>query len=166
MRITKTKVASVVAGTAVLALAGTGAMAYFSQSGSGSGSATVGSTAGWTVAVQAKSAGVDNLFPDASTQTYPFTVTNSSAGGVKLFTTSVAIDADANGDITSGSGVVAGCKAAWYGAAIGTNPAPTASNVAPGASVNGTVIISMPVNEATNQNVCQGKSPKFTVTAQ
>jgi hypothetical protein len=44
MRITKTKAASVIAATAVVALAGTGAMAYWTTTGSGTGSATTGTT--------------------------------------------------------------------------------------------------------------------------
>lgn len=165
MRITKTKVASVVAGTAVVALIGTGAMAYFSQTGSGSGNGTVGTVSGWTVAVGAKISGAANMFPDGSTQTYGFTVTNSSAGGVKLFTTDASVDHDTNGDIISGSSSVTNCKASWFTAAITSNPAPSTGNIAAGNSVNGAVAISMPTNTTDNQNVCQGKSPNFTVTA-
>jgi len=45
MRITKTKIASVVAVTAVVALGGTAAMAYWTTTGSGSGSATATTSA-------------------------------------------------------------------------------------------------------------------------
>ncbi len=165
MRITKSKIAAVAAATAVIALTGTGAMAYFSQTGTGSGPATVGSVNKWTVAVQAQTLGVANLFPDGSTQTFPFTVTNSSAGGVKLFTTSAAIDANGSGDILSGGTAVTGCKASWFSAAIGTNPAPSAGNIAAAGVVNGTAVITMLSNTTDDQNVCQGKSPSFTVTA-
>jgi hypothetical protein len=80
LRITKKRTA-VIAGAAALVLAGTtAAFAYWTTSGSGSGSASVASSA-HTVTLHATTSG--NLYPGASVPV-SFTADNASSGGLQV----------------------------------------------------------------------------------
>jgi hypothetical protein len=87
MRITKTKVASVIAGTAVVALAGTGAMAYWTATGSGTGTAaTAPGTSNLTVT---QTAAPSNLAPGIAAGAIKVDVTNNAAN--KAFVSQVVV---------------------------------------------------------------------------
>lgn len=176
MRITKKKAVAVVAATATIALGATGAYAYFTQTGSGGGTASVGTTTGWDVNIGARdtSVGVPALFPDDSFQRYPVVVTNTSDGGVQLRSLAVSLDASGGGFILIADGPdadtepdpVAGCLASWFEAGlVGAPTVPTGVNTPSGGTIEFDVDITMPTNNDDNQDACQGASPLFTVTA-
>jgi hypothetical protein len=142
----------------VLAVAGA-AIAYFTSSGSGTGTASVGSSTAFTVSVSSDSS--HGLYPGAGSENLAYSVHNGSSGNQNLSGTSAVVAQDTNGDVTSGGSSVAGCKASWFTA---VNNGPTPANLAGGATVNGSVDVSMQ-DSGTNQDACQGASPDITVSA-
>src|SRR3954447_14282035 len=145
---------------AVVALVAAGAaIAYFTSTGSGNGTGSVGNASNWTVAIAAPSGGP--LYPGAGSQTFAYTVTNASSGHQQLQATASSVLADANGDITHNGTAGAGCKAAWFTAA---NTAPAAANLAGGAATSGSVLLTMQ-DSNTDQNACQAASPDIQVNA-
>lgn len=136
-----------------------GAYAYFTSTGSGTGSATVGSSTPFTVAFTATTGGP--VFPDSGTATVHYTVTNPSGAGAQKLSGTAASVAASSGNITEGGTPVSGCLAAWFTA---TNSGPAAGVLAPGQSASGTVAVTMQ-DSGTSQDPCQGKTPDITVTA-
>jgi hypothetical protein len=145
---------------AVLAVAGA-AFAYFSSSGSGTGSATVGSSTAFTVAVSPATGGP--LYPGSGSQTLSYTVTNPGAGSQNLGATTATV-VSSGGNIVHGSTVVTGCLASWF-TATNTAPPPLPQTLAGGAtSTAGSVAVTM-ANAAVSQDACQGTTPDITVSA-
>lgn len=148
-----------IAALAVAVLVGSGvAFAYFTSSGSGTGSAKVGRSSSWTVVPDTATG---TMLPGSGDSTFTYTVENPSSATQHLNATSAAVDADAQGDITEDGNAVAGCKASWFHA-TDTSPAP--ADVAAGDSVSGSVTVTMD-ESGTNQDACQGSSPDITVSA-
>lgn len=142
---------------AVLALAG-GAYAYFTSTGSNTGSVTVGSATPFTVTPGTATG--SSLLPGSGTQSISYTVTNPSSGNQKLTTTTAQV-ASSGLNVTSGGTAVPGCLASWFTV---TNTPPAATDLAGGASTTGSLTVTMPdVN--TNQNACQGVTPDITINA-
>src|SRR5690242_11687883 len=139
----------VVVGVAAVAIAlgtASGAYAYWTSTGNGSGSATTGTSTTWAVTSDAATGGA--LTPGGPTDTIAVHVKNNSTG-VQSLTAVTASVANSNGsDWTS----VTGCSAADY--TVGTVSI-TPGDVAPGATVDGTVTIKMD-NLAADQNGCKG----------
>jgi hypothetical protein len=162
-RFTKKRVVVALSVVAALAVAG-GAIAYFTSSGSGTGSATVGSSAQLSVSVGSPVGSA--LLPDGvSSQTLGYTVTNNASFAQHIGSTTVAVAADSNGDIKHGATSVTGCKASWFSATdSGASAAPNTLD-ASGGHASGTVTVTMPANSTDNQDNCQGASPDITVTA-
>ena len=140
------KRATVVAVTAALVLIGGVAFAYWTSSGSGTGSGTTGTSTEFTVAGGAVTG--PDLTPGGASQSVAFTVTNTGTGSQDL-TSVTAIVADENGD--PWVSVPAGCTAADY--TVGT-PAITYGEIAGGGSVSGTVTLTMN-NLTSNQDACK-----------
>lgn len=131
---------------AAMAVAGI-AVAYFTASGTGSGTASVGSAAGVTIT------GVsfdETLYPGGST-TVRFTVNNSSSN------TSVKVD-KVVADIAEGtngiSGLPRGCDAADFSFGDVT----VNESIAADGSTSATGTLSL-ANSTANQDACQGASP-------
>jgi hypothetical protein len=162
-RFTKKRVVVALSVVAALAVAG-GAIAYFTSSGSGTGSATVGSSSALSVAVAAPSGGP--LYPDGtSAETLGYTVTNNASFAQHIGSTTVTVAADSNGDIKHGSTAVTGCKASWFTASdTGASAAP-ATVASGGGTATGTVTVKMPADSTNDQDACQGASPDITVAA-
>ena len=153
-----TKKRAVVLGVvAVLAVAGI-AIAYFTSSGSGTGSATVGSSSAFKVTVSAPSGGP--LYPGSGSESLAYSVENTGSGFENLNATSVEV-ASKGGNITESGTEVAGCLSTWF-TATDTSPAP--KNLKGGESANGSVKVTMQ-DSGTPQDACQGKSPDITVNA-
>ncbi len=135
-----------VAAIAALAVAGI-AVAYFTASGTGSGTATVGSAAGVTIT----DVTFDNtLYPGGGT-TVRFTINNSSSD------TAVTVDkvvADTAYGTTGVDGLPAGCDAADF--TFGDVTVNT--EIAADGSTSSTGTLSM-ANSSANQDACQGASP-------
>jgi hypothetical protein len=161
----KKRVAVIGAVTAVTLVGGGTAFAYWTASGTGSGTVAVGSTADWTVA-QTSTDGT--MYPGVGTATVTFTATNDADSGFKrLASTDVTatIDDDAAGNIMVGSpaAAVAGCLASWF---VPTVDVPTPvwdTDVAQGGTVSIPVDVTM-TNAAANQDDCKGQSPNLTLT--
>ena len=131
-----------------LVLGGGGAaFAYWTSSGTGTGTATTGTSTALTVTSTAPTGGA--LSPGGPTQTVAFSVANPGTGAQAL--ASVVVTAASAGGATWTS--VPGCSAADY--TIGT-PVITYGTIAGGASLGGTVTVTMINRAGTNQDACQG----------
>jgi hypothetical protein len=142
---------------AMLAVAGA-AFAYFSSSGSGTGSATVGKSTAFTVEVKAPTGGP--LYPNSGVENLAYTVTNPSAGNQNLASTSAKVVDDGLGNIKSGGVAVPGCLSKDFTA----KNTSVSKNLAGSESINSSVEVTMQDSGA-NQDECQGKSPEVTVEA-
>jgi hypothetical protein len=172
LRITRTKKALAIVSIATVAVAGT-AVAYFTSTGSGSGTASVGTTSALTVTGTSAS----TLYPGTSS-TVSFTVTNPSSGHERL------------GSITlSAVHACTGASSSWNGAAcsnsgteqttcesLDTSASSTVDNFSmpvvtsntdfgPGAnqtvSQTGTIALN---NLSSSQNSCQGANLTLSFT--
>jgi hypothetical protein len=144
---------------AVLALAG-GAFAYFTSSGSGTGSATVGSATAFTVNPASATGGP--LFPGSGSQTISYTVTNPGSGAQNLSATSASV-ASSGGNVTVNGTPVSGCQASWFTAV--NHPPTLPQDLAGGAtSTAGSVTVTMQ-DSGTGQNACQSAQPDITINA-
>lgn len=161
-RVLNTRRRAAVAGSIVaVAFAGV-AFAYFTDSGSGTGNATVGSSSPYTVTVDAATGGP--LFPGAGTTNLAYHVTNVSSGNQQVSLITAALTTNAAGgifDTTSGA-FVDGCKAAWF--TVTNNPGELPNNLAGGATHDGSADLVLN-DSGTNQDACQGLSPQLTVNA-
>ena len=155
------------------------AFAYFTTSGSGNGTATVGSTSNdWAVSNVAYSSGPLALFPgvsgDSTMQTWGFKITNSTTGALGLQNVTVTVEQ---------SSLTGGCEASWFqvdGKATSdtfnadngmtladSTPSPITSlphDVAASDNVTGTFTLQL-VDNGSVQDACQGQTPTVTVAA-
>ncbi len=155
MRMTKKKIGAVVAATAVVALGGTAAFAYFTAGGSGGGTATVGTATLWQINVDPVVGGP--LLPGVGAQTFAYHVVNTSPATQYLNKVVAAINANGVGDVTGSPG----CKAADFTIAISGQPAgPVASGLCNDG--NGTITLT---ETGLDQDPCQNAHPAFTLTA-
>jgi hypothetical protein len=131
---------------AAIAVAGI-AVAYFTASGTGSGTATVGSVAGVSITGVA----FDNtLYPGGSTPVR-FTISNSSADSAVTVNKVVA---DTRYGTTGVDGLPRGCDAADFSFGDVT----VNQSISANGSTTGTGTLSM-ANTSANQDACQGASP-------
>lgn len=147
------KIAAVAAGAVVLASAGA-AYAYWTTSGSGTGSATTGTAVAWDVTTDAATG--DPLSPDGPAQTVAFHVHNDSSGVQNLQAVNVTVAGAAGDAWTSGT-----CSAADY--EVGA-PTFTPGDVASGDTVDGTVTIQM-IDTGSNQDDCKNVTVPLYVAA-
>jgi hypothetical protein len=152
----------VLMGVAMLAAAGA-AVAYFTSSGSGTGSATVGSASSFTVTPQ--SATGSPLYPGAGTTNIAYTVTNSGGGSQRLNSVTAAV-ASSGANVTQAGVAKAGCLAADFTATVHqpTSPAPPATLAAAASATGGSVDVTMQ-DSGQNQDACQGVKPDITISA-
>ena len=148
----KLVIAGVTAGT--LAASGV-AYAYWSTTGSGAGSATTGTSSAFEVTVE--DLDLSDLSPGGPTDTVHFHVKNNNSGVQRLDHVAVTV-ADNDGSTWD---AVTGCSAADF--SVGT-PSFSAGDVASGATVDGTVTISMN-NLSTNQDGCKDVTVPLYVAA-
>ena len=164
------KVAAVVIATAI-ALGGAGAaLAYFTSSGTGSGTATVGTAGSWTVGESGTPSG-GPLYPDAAIgganiQTDSYTVSNPNAGSQDL--TSVVIEVSPTFSVQDAN-LDPACTAADFsvgGQAVGTAWTDTSlhGDYISGASETGTVTVEL-IDNGANQDSCEGQTVPLVFTA-
>ena len=139
-----------IAATTVVLLAGGGAaFAYWTLSGSGTGSAATGTVTGSITAVQTST--ITNLRPGGAAQTLSGNFTNTDTSPVYVTSVTVSI-----ASVTKAVGAVAGtCDASDYtltGATM-TVGASVPAGTAQGAWTGATIQFN---NKATNQDQCQG----------
>jgi hypothetical protein len=160
---TRRRIAIVVGASAVVLAGGGAAFAYFTASGSGTGSATVGTTGTWSVAETGATGGP--IYPGSGSEVITFSVTNSGTGDQQFATATAAVNADGSGNIQTGSGdnSVSGCLASWFSASVTSDP-DVNKNVAGGASVSVQVTVTMPTDPTDNQDACESASPNVTLT--
>ena len=145
----KRRVTAVVAAVGIVAAGGGLALAYWSATGTGVGSATTGDSTDFTVTSTAP-VGVP-LTPGGAPQSVSFTVANPGTGSQSLSSVAVTI-ANGNGSVWTSNGTGTGCSAADY--TVGT-PVIAYGELPGGADVTGTVTITM--NDLdTNQDICKG----------
>jgi hypothetical protein len=142
-----------------------GAFAYFTGGGSGvTHNAVIGTAGNLTVSF---GTATGTMYPGAGFDVVPYTVTNAGSGVQQLTTVTAAINSDGSGNITVAGTPLAGCKAAWFTASVGTPTLPatlTPAGSGATASFNGTLTVSM-TDSGTNQNVCQSATPDITISA-
>jgi hypothetical protein len=151
----KKKTAIVLAGGILTVATAGGAYAYWTTIGSGTGTATTGTSSVFAVTTDAATGGP--LTPGGPTETVTFHVQNNNSGVQRLTAVAVTV---ANSDGTAWSAVT-GCSAADY--AVGT-PTFTAGDIASGASKTGTVTVTMN-NLSTNQDACKTVNVPLYVSA-
>jgi hypothetical protein len=138
----------------VIALAAVvGGYAYWTSTGSGSGSVTVGTDTAWQVDVSSATGGP--LTPDGPAQTVQYTVTNNSTGSQKLTSVTVSV-AESNGSAWDGPGNCSADDFSVGGAAVGTPAVLTAlaQTFGPGGHDSASVTVQM-VDTGSNQNDCR-----------
>jgi hypothetical protein len=143
----------------VAAAAAVGGYAYFTSTGHGTGSATVGTDSSWVVGQSGAAAG-GPLYPDAtigtgSIETATYTVNNPGTGNQNLAQVEISV-ANADGSPwTSGT-----CSASDFsvgGAPVGTayDDTDSAGTFTPGETKTDSVSIQM-IDNGANQNDCRG----------
>ncbi len=148
--------------TIVVALGAAGlAFAYFTDSGNGTGTATVGTSTGWDVVKTGVADG--SMYPGAGTSTVTFTATNNGSGYQAIDEANVSANVvSVNGNITEAGTEVDGCLATWFGVTSVTPTPPYDVNgridVAPGATASFAVVVHMD-DSNTNQDVCKDATP-------
>lgn len=155
---------AVVGATVAIALAGGGAaFAYFTSTGVGDASASVGHapTTGWSVTAPSNTTG--DLFPGSGSEVISFKVTNTNTGNEALATLTPSVDSNKAGDVISGGIAVPGCKAAWFTATAGTPTPALGTSVAPGSSYMVPVTVTMK-ESGTDQDACENTDPEIVLT--
>jgi hypothetical protein len=136
----------------VAAIAAVGGYAYFTSTGTGSGSGSVGTSTAWQVTTDAAVGAA--LTPGGPSQTVGYHVKNNSTGYQSLANVAIKV-ANSNGTVWT---AVAGCSKDDFnvgaGAGVTFNDIALAGNIAPGATVNGTITLSM-VDTGSNQDGCK-----------
>jgi len=140
MRTSRKKLAVIAAGIAVLAFAGA-AFAYFTNSGSGSGQATVGSSS----EIQLSSDTVGDLYPGGADVPVTVDITNPGSGNQYV--------ADISGVVEDNGA----CLGSWF--EVDTIHYNTDLN--PGASDSAVTAVRMN-DSGTNQDACQGLTMDIT----
>ena len=145
MRKLSKKAKAAIVGTTIVAVAGGGvAYAYWTTTGSGTGSAATSDGASNLSIVQTST--ISGLAPGVAAQTISGTVTNGATNNAYVDTVTVSI-----ASVTGGAG---SCDASDYTL---LNPVmDVQSDLAPGASANFTGATLAFNNKATNQDGCKG----------
>jgi hypothetical protein len=148
----------------VAAAAAIGGYAYFTDSGSGSGSATVGTSAPWSVTVGSPTGGT--LYPGQGTDTFSYTVKNVGSGNQQLNKVEISV-ANAGGTAWS-SGACSANDFSVDGQTAGATATDTyglvADDLAPNATQDGSITLQM-VDSNSPQDDCQGVTVPLYVSA-
>jgi hypothetical protein len=147
-------------GSLVAIAAVVAAVAYFTDTGSGTGQAKVGTSTPWTVTFGTTSG---TMYPGAGNSTLPYTVTNAGSGNQQLQSTSATVVSDGSGNVKSSGTSVPGCLASWF-TASNTPPTGLPATVAPSGTKTGSVSVTM-AESGTNQDSCKNVMPDILVSA-
>lgn len=158
--LSRKRVLGVLGVLAALAAAGA-SVAYFTDEGSGTGNATVGSSTKYGVTVDAATGGA--LYPGAGTDTLEYHVKNEGSGHQQLSSITATLTSE-SGNVynTTTKAFASGCKASWF--TVVNSPGTLPNDLAGGATHNGSATVALN-DEAENQNACQGVTPQLTVSA-
>jgi hypothetical protein len=148
----------IVALTGALVLAGGAAFAYWTQGGTGTGSASTGTTT--AVTVKQTGGAISGLAPGVAAQTLSGNFDNPNGGPVYVATVTASISS-----VVKASGAAAGtCDSTDYtltGAAMTVGAQVPAGN-AQGSWTGATLAFN---NKATNQDACKGATVNLAYTA-
>jgi hypothetical protein len=146
MKFTRKRAAAIATGAALTFIVGGVAFAYWSTTGTGTGSADTGDVVG--VTIHATSTPVAGLYPGGPTQNVSGNFDNANSGSVYIKQVTVAVDP------TWSVGTTLPCTAADFTV---TQPAVNNAEIASGTGVGawGTATIKMN-NLSTNQDNCKG----------
>jgi hypothetical protein len=164
-RLKHKKVAGLLA-IALLALTAVGAYAFFTSTGTGDGSATVGHTEDWTVSVADVSGGP--LYPGSGVENKTYTITNASAGHQLLNSVTIEIAEADGGPWTDGScskddfQINAAAPGATETNTYGADPA---NDYANGSGTGPIAFTVKMVDTHVNQDDCQNATPSILVSA-
>jgi hypothetical protein len=149
---------------AVVLASGGAAYAYFTSSGSGTGSATVGSAGNWTVVPDPTTGSVGTIYPGSGSSVLTFDVTNSGGGDEQYSSAIASVKSPSgdNGNITDGGSEVQHCKADWFDASVTSDPHIN-ENISPNGMFTIQVTVSMPADASDDQTACAGQSPDVTL---
>ena len=150
MQNTRKRVAAVATGAALTFIVGGVAFAYWTTTGSGSGSAGTGNTTPITI----NSAAVTGLYPGATASAVSGTFTNPNAGPVFVQQVTVAVSPSWTVGTTNP------CTAADF---VVTQPTATARQIVTGDTWTGATI--QLKNLATNQDNCKGVTVPLVLTS-
>ena len=131
------------------------AAAYWTDSGTGSSTATTGTSTPFLVTVT-PTAGNQALTPGGPTDAYTFTVKNNGTGAQNVSTVTVTV---ANSDGTTWT-AVSGCSAADY---LVSGATVTAADLAAGATTTGAFSVQMK-DTGSNQNGCKNATVPLYVS--
>lgn len=159
MSASRKRITAIAVGTAVLLAIGGGAFAYWTLSGSGTGSATTGTVAGSITVNQTST--VTNLRPGGTAQTLSGTFTNTDTGPVYV----TSVTASISSVVKAVGAPVGTCDATDYTLANATMTvvAEIPSGVAQGAWTGATIAFNN--KAAVNQNACQGATVNLAYAA-
>ena len=164
---TKKRIAAVALSGAIILGTGGIAAAYFTSTGSGTGSATVGSATTWTVGETAGSSTGGPLFPDhaiggANIQTDGYTVTNAGSGSQSLTNVTIKVATLTGAAWSSRTNTsLPACTAADFSvgaSAVGSTYTDTAlagDYTAGETNATGSVTVEL-IDNSLNQDNCQG----------
>lgn len=157
LRFTRRKIA-IASAAAVIGAGGVVAYAYFTSTGNGSGTASVGSAANWVVTVTNDTS--NGLYPGSGSETLTYKITNPGPAQQELNAVAVSV---------ANSGTSGACLGSWFtatdnGSTNGVTPGGASGNLASGAFDTGTITIVLN-DSGSNQDACQGVSPSVTVSA-
>ena len=182
IHVTKKQLIAGIVGAGLLATTGVG-YAYWSSTGQGSGTASVGTSTAWAVAQTTLTGGP--LTPGGPTETIGYTVTNNSTGNQQLGTVTIQV-AGITGTSPAASATLWSDSAAFpskpactkddftVGAAVaGATLTQTINqNLAPGATYTGSVVVAMvnrtdtiPGDGLGNQDNCKSLTPPLFYAA-
>ncbi|HEX2819277.1 MAG TPA: hypothetical protein VHO07_03795 [Streptosporangiaceae bacterium] len=146
--------------TAAMVLAGgSAAYAYFTSTGSGTGSASVGSAGSWSVSAGSPSG---TIYPGSGSSVITFEITNNGSGDEQYSSASATVNSGSGGAVTVGGVAVTGCLAAWFNATVTTDPHLN-EDVQSGNTVQANVKVTMPSDSNDDQDACEGVSPDVTL---
>jgi hypothetical protein len=163
----KKMIAGAAAGALVLGIAG-GAFAYFTSTGSGTGSATTGSATPWGVVVTGDTTSLD-LTPvptigSGPSDTESYKITNASTGQQNLAQAVISVSAVTPGPV-AGPNACTASDFSVNGAAVGAPFTQTIGiNEAAGGFYTNSVSLQL-VDNGANQDRCQGASVTLKVAA-
>ena len=143
---TKKRIAAVALSGAVILGTGGIAAAYFTTSGSGTGSGATGSATALTIT---QTNTVTGLLPGGPAATIAYSVTNNTTGVQNVGAVTVTVTAVTSGSLV-GTPTPEACAKSMYTTTAGTAP----GTIAAGGTKTGTATISM-TDDGNNQDNCQ-----------
>lgn len=145
----KTQKVAIVGGTVAALMSGGIAYAYWTSTGSGTGSATTGTSSPWVVTVA--NVNLADLTPNGPSDTVGFTVKNTNSGVQNLASTVASVTGTSN----------VGCTAADFNVSATTI---VYGSVPSGSTVPGTFTVQLK-DTGVNQDACKGVTVTLKVDA-